>query len=104
MGGMFLINNDQGLLPIFFANPILSRLHNNRPTDHMTLRKKRGREFFFYKFIFKLKLLGLVSIEILQAIWVTFFRFFYTGHFLTIVEILFTKHVFFSCLKKISLV
>ena len=47
---MFLINNDQGLLPIFFANPIF--FINPGPvytkkTDHMTLRNKRGREFFF---------------------------------------------------------
>ena len=55
----------------------------------MTLRNQRGREFFL--FIFKLKLLGLVS---------TFVRFIYTDHFLTIVEILFTKQVFFFLVFK----
>ena len=76
-GGILLINNDQGFFSDLLRQPNLlhqprSRLHNN--TDHMTLRNKRGREFFL--FIFKLKPLGLVSIEILPAIWVTFVRFF----------------------------
>ena len=43
--GMFLINNDQGFLPIFFVNPIFFINPNN--TDHMTAKSERERGFFY---------------------------------------------------------
>ena len=65
----------------------------------MTAKSEREREFFL--FIFKLKLLGLVSIEIFTSNLgnLCFFLF-----FILTAEILFTKQVFFSCLQKILLV
>ena len=72
-------------------------------TDHDFAKSERERESFFYLS----SSLGLVSIEIFTSSLCNLCSLFYTDHFLAIVEILFTKQVFFfffSCLQKISLV
>ena len=101
MVGLFLLHvkkrESYKFLPIFSANPIFfispgPRLHNH--TDHMTLRNQRGREFFFYLSS------SLVSIEIFTSNLGNLCSLFYTDHFLAIVEILFTKQVFFYLFTK----
>ena len=63
----------------------------------MTAKSERG---FFLLFIFKLKLLGLVSIEIFTSNLGNLCSLFYTDYFFTIVEILFNeKQVFFLFTK-----
>ena len=59
----------------------------------MTLRNQREREFFYLSS-------RLVSIEIFTSNLGNLCSLFYTDHFLTIVEILFTKQVFFYLFTK----
>ena len=91
---MFLINNDQGFLPIFIANPIFFINPGPVYTITQTYLAKSDREIFFNY------LQGLVSIEIFTSNLGNLCSLFYTDHFLTIVEILFTKQVFFFLLTK----